>query len=68
MIIYPTMLKSYRIISTVKNSQSEITSNKELLENMKKEYILQILNCFIEDMKSINMSKREILDLIEDVY
>ena len=61
-------METMGIISTVKNSQSEITLNKELLRDIKKEYIEESIYSFIENMKSINMKKEDIIKLINDTY
>lgn len=69
-----TVQKAYKemgdmkLITTFGNHQSKITSNKEIIESLKSEMISDSLKKFINDMKSINVDKKELLNLIEEFY
>ncbi|AXU75392.1 GntR family transcriptional regulator [Clostridioides difficile] len=56
------------IINTFKNCQSSVTVDENILKNLKLELINESLSVFIEDMKAINVSKEEVLKIIEDKY
>ncbi|EJA6808277.1 GntR family transcriptional regulator [Clostridioides difficile] len=56
------------IINTFKNYQSSVTVDENILKNLKLELINESLSVFIEDMKAINVSKEEVLKIIEDKY
>lgn len=69
-----TVQKAYKemgdmeLITTFGNHQSRITSNQEIINSLKMEMINESLENFIKDMKSINVGKKEIIDLIEKFY
>ncbi|CAM2846010.1 GntR family transcriptional regulator [Hathewaya histolytica] len=56
------------LITTMRNSQSEITLNKDLLNDIKTQYIEEKFEEFIESMKSINMEKKKVLEIIDKKY
>lgn len=56
------------IINTFKNYQSNITTDKEILNNIKMELINESLDTFIENMKSIKLSKEEVMKIIDEKY
>lgn len=56
------------IINTFKNYQSSVTVDENILKNLKLELINESLVVFIEDMKAINVTKEEVLEIIEDRY
>ncbi|MCC0628612.1 MULTISPECIES: GntR family transcriptional regulator [unclassified Clostridioides] len=56
------------IINTFKNYQSSVTVDENILKNLKLELINESLSVFIEDMKAINVTKEEVLKIIEDEY
>ena len=56
------------IINTFKNYQSNITTNEEILKNIKLELINDSLDQFIDNMKSIKLSKEEVLEIINNRY
>lgn len=56
------------IINTFKNYQSTITSDENILRNIKMELIDESLKEFIENMKSINVSKEEVIEIIQERY
>lgn len=53
------------LITTMRNSQSEITLDKKFLNSLKENYIEEKVSEFINVMKSINMSKEDIINLID---
>ncbi|EQF25277.1 bacterial regulatory s, gntR family protein [Clostridioides difficile CD160] len=56
------------IINTFKNYQSSVTVDENILKNLKLELINESLSVFIENMKAINVTKEEVLKIIEDEY
>lgn len=56
------------IINTFKNYQSNITTDKEILNNIKMELIDESLDTFIENMKSIKLTKEEVMKIIDEKY
>ncbi len=56
------------IINTFKNYQSNITTDKEILNNIKMELINESLDTFIENMKSIKLTKEEVMKIIDEKY
>lgn len=69
-----TVQKAYKqmgemdIISTFKNYQSNITTDENILKNMKMELVNESLEVFIENMKAIKVSKEEVIEIIKDRY
>lgn len=56
------------IINTFKNYQSNITTNEQILKNIKLELINESLDQFIDNMKSIKLSKEEVIEIINNRY
>ena len=69
-----TVQKSYSymedigLIKTEKNKHSIITYNKEIIESLKNEFLKEPLYKFILTMKSVNISKERVLELIDKEY
>ena len=69
-----TVQKSYSymedigLIKTEKNKHSIITYNKEIIESLKNEFLKEPLYKFIITMKSVNISKERVLELIDKEY
>lgn len=58
-------MESMGIIETVRNFQSTITYNNEILEKIKLEMINESIDKFLSDMKNLNFSKQDIIEMIE---
>ena len=56
------------IINTFKNYQSSVTTNDDVLSNIKMELIDESLDMFIDNMKAIKVSKEEIIEIINKRY
>ena len=56
------------IINTFKNYQSSITTNEDVLKNIKMDLINESLEDFIDSMKAIKVSKEEIIEIINNRY
>jgi len=56
------------IINTFKNYQSNITTDEDILKNIKMELVNESLEMFIENMKAIKVTKEEVIDIIKDRY
>lgn len=56
------------IINTFKNYQSNITTDENIIKNIKMELISDSLEVFIENMKSIKLTKEEVLEIISEKY
>lgn len=56
------------IINTFKNYQSSITTDENILKNIKLELINESLDVFIENMKAIKVTKEEVLQIIDEKY
>ncbi|MGL5312603.1 MAG: GntR family transcriptional regulator, partial [Peptostreptococcaceae bacterium] len=56
------------IINTFKNYQSSITTNEDVLKNIKRDLINESLEDFIDSMKAIKVSKEEIIEIINNRY
>lgn len=69
-----TVQKSYAymeeigLITTEKNRYSVITKDTDKIEELKNNYIKEPLIIFLKTMKSINISKDSILELIDKYY
>ncbi|MGG7165637.1 GntR family transcriptional regulator [Clostridium ihumii] len=61
-------MESMEMINTVRNFPSSITTNEEILKNIKEELINESLEVFIENMKAINVSKNEVIEIINERY
>ncbi|MEQ8156687.1 MAG: GntR family transcriptional regulator [Clostridiaceae bacterium] len=53
------------MIETFRNFQSTVTTNEEIIKNMKEELINDAVNYFISSVKAINVSKNEILGVLD---
>ncbi|MGM9849975.1 MAG: GntR family transcriptional regulator [Bacilli bacterium] len=58
-------LEEEGLIKTQRTNGKYVTEDKEIIKKSKQEYIKKITNEFINKMKDINVSKKEILELIE---
>lgn len=56
------------IINTFKNYQSCVTTNEDVLQNIKMDLINESLDVFIDNMKAIKVSKEEIIEIINNRY
>lgn len=56
------------IINTFKNYQSNITTDENILKNIKMELINESLEVFIENMKAIKVTKEEVIEIISEKY
>ncbi|MGX4599623.1 GntR family transcriptional regulator [Faecalimicrobium sp. JNUCC 81] len=56
------------IINTFKNYQSNITTDENILRNIKMELINESLEVFIENMKAIKVTKEEVIEIISEKY
>lgn len=69
-----TVQRAYRemegigLIETVRNFPSKITNNKEILKAIRSELVDESINKFLESMKSLNFSKEEVIDIINEKY
>ncbi|NEU06143.1 MULTISPECIES: GntR family transcriptional regulator [Clostridium] len=61
-------MESMRVINTVRNFPSSITADEKIINGMKRELIDNALVDFIESMKAINVSKEEVIKIIEERY
>ena len=61
-------MESMRIIYTIKNQPSTITTDIEKISSIRKELINESLQNFIEDMKLIDVKKEEIIKIIDEIY
>ncbi|MEF9991868.1 MAG: GntR family transcriptional regulator [Romboutsia sp.] len=61
-------MEDMKIIKTVRNYQSTINDDKEVIKQIRKELISESLDVFIENMKAIDVGKDEIIKIISDVY
>lgn len=56
------------LIKTERNRFSSITDNKNIIENLRNEFIKEPLENFILTMKSVNISKEQVLKLIDKEF
>ena len=69
-----TVQKAYKemedmgIINTARNYQSTITTDINVINDIKQNLIDESLELFIESMKAINVDKDEIIKIINDRY
>ncbi|MGL4913249.1 MAG: GntR family transcriptional regulator [Romboutsia sp.] len=69
-----TVQKAYKemedmgIITTVRTHQSTITTDEKIISKIKQDLIHESLGVFIENMKSIEVEKDEIIKIIKDSY
>ncbi|MEG0857515.1 MAG: GntR family transcriptional regulator [Terrisporobacter sp.] len=69
-----TVQKAYKemeemgIINTVKNNQSTITEDINLIRQIREDLINEATTVFLEQMKAINVAKDEIKNIINEKY
>lgn len=69
-----TVQKAYKemedmgVITTVRNYQSNITTDNELIKKIRQELINESMENFIENMKAIKVGKDELINIINDRY
>ncbi len=56
------------IINTARNHKSTITTNTQIINQIRNDLINESLESFIESMKSINVGKEEVINIIKDRY
>ena len=66
--------KSYKemeemgIINTIKSYQSSITTDENIISQIRHDLINESMEVFIENMKAINVKKEELIEIIKDKY
>ena len=69
-----TVQKAYKemeemgIINTIKNNQSTITEDGNLIEQIRKDLINEATDVFLEQMKAINVPIEEVKEIISKKY
>ena len=69
-----TVQKAYKemeemgIINTIKNNQSTITEDDNLIEQIRKDLINEATDVFLEQMKAINVPIEEVKEIISKKY
>lgn len=69
-----TVQKSYKemedmgIITTQRNYQSNITTDELIINKIKEDLINESMDIFMENMKAINVNKKELIKIINDRY
>ena len=69
-----TVQKAYKemedmgLITTVRTHQSTITTDENILSNIRTELIQESLKVFIDNMKAIDVEKDEVLEIISQSY
>lgn len=69
-----TVQKAYKemeemgIINTIKNNQSTITEDDNLIQQIRKDLINEATDVFLEQMKAINVPVEEIKNIINEKY
>lgn len=69
-----TVQKAYKemeemgVINTIKNNQSTITEDDDLIRKIRRDLINEAADVFLEQMKAINVSAEEIRKIIVDKY
>lgn len=58
-------LEEEGLINTQRTSGKYITEDKKTIENLKQQYIKNTTNDFLNKMEEINVSKKEILELLK---
>ena len=56
------------LIKTEKNRHSIITYDENVIESLKEEFLKEPLETFILTMKSVNISKKKVIELIDREY
>ena len=63
-----SFMEDIGLIKTEKNRFSTITDNKKIIEDLRHEFIKEPLESFILTMKSVNISKKQVLELIDSEF
>ena len=69
-----TVQKAYKemeemgIINTIKNNQSTITEDDNLIKQIRRDLINEATDVFLEQMKAINVPVEEIREIIVEKY
>ena len=69
-----TVQESYKemeergIINTIKSYQSSITTDENIISQIRHDLINESMEVFIENMKAINVKKEELIEIIKDKY
>lgn len=69
-----TVQKAYKemedmgVITTVRNYQSNITTDNDLINKIRQELINESMESFIDSMKAIKVGKDELIKIISDRY
>lgn len=69
-----TVQKAYKemeemgIINTIKNNQSTITEDDNLIQQIRRDLINEATDVFLDQMKAINVSVEEIRNIISEKY
>nr|WP_317332191.1 GntR family transcriptional regulator [uncultured Romboutsia sp.] len=69
-----TVQKSYKemeemgIIKTIKSYQSSVTTDENIINQIRHDLINESMEIFIENMKAINVGKEELIEIINDKY
>ena len=56
------------IINTIKSYQSSITTDENIISQIRHDLINESMEVFIENMKAINVKKEELIEIIKDKY
>jgi DNA-binding transcriptional regulator YhcF (GntR family) len=56
------------LIYTEKNHPSKITTDKEVLGNVRNELLIEAVDMFVTSVRSINVPVEELLDLVREKY
>lgn len=56
------------LIYTEKNYPSKITTDKQVLGNVRNELLVEAVDMFVTSVRSINVPVEELLDLVRDKY
>ena len=56
------------IINTIKSYQSSITTDENIISQIRHDLINESMEVFIENMKAINVRKEELIEIINDKY
>lgn len=61
-------MEDMKIINTFRTHQSTITTDENIIKNIRQELIQESLKSFITNMKAIDVEKDEIIKIINDTY
>ena len=56
------------IINTITSYQSRITTDENIISQIRHDLITESMEVFIENMKAINVKKEELIEIIKDKY